>query len=41
VDEGVHVMLAPLSAGSHTIHFQYQFGARGLSVVTYWITVSG
>jgi hypothetical protein len=41
VDEGVYVMLAPLSAGSHTIHFQYQFGTSGLSVVTCRITVAG
>lgn len=40
VDDGYYLMLAPLSRGSHTIHFAASYPAMGLELdVTYHITV--
>jgi hypothetical protein len=43
VHEGMYVMLAPLSAGSHTIHFTYSFPALPPTApadVTYHLTIT-
>ena len=42
LDDGYYLMLAPLSAGQHTIHFTGQIPAFGFSMdVTYHLTVKG
>jgi len=42
VDDGVYLMLAPLSAGAHTIHFTVAAPDGTFSLdVTYNLTVAG
>ena len=39
-EDGVYLLLAPLSAGQHTIHFSVHFGGGGSLDITYELTVN-